>query len=38
MITQGVRVEDALANAREAIELTLEDLIATGEPVLACLW
>ena len=31
--TQGETVEEALANAREAIRLYLEDVIASGEPV-----
>ena len=31
--SQGDSVEEALANAREAILLTIEDLEATGEPV-----
>jgi antitoxin HicB len=32
-ITQGDTVEEALANAREAIALYIEDLEAAGEPV-----
>ena len=31
--TQGETVEEALANAREAIRLYLEDVIASGEEV-----
>ena len=31
--TQGETVDEALANAREAIELTIEDLEARGEVV-----
>ncbi|TAK34535.1 MAG: type II toxin-antitoxin system HicB family antitoxin [Chloroflexota bacterium] len=31
--TQGDTLEEALANAREAIELYLEDLRASGEPI-----
>ena len=31
--TQGDRLEEALANAREAIELYLEDLRESGEPI-----
>jgi antitoxin HicB len=31
--TQGETLEEALANAREAIELYLEDLRASGEPI-----
>ncbi len=32
-ITEGATIEEALANAREAIGLTLEDLAARGEPL-----
>ncbi len=32
-VTEGATVEEALANAREAISLTLEDLAARGEPI-----
>ncbi len=32
-ITQGRTREEALANAREALELTLESLIEEGEPI-----
>lgn len=32
-ITQGETIEECLAHAREAIELYLEDLIASGEPI-----
>jgi antitoxin HicB len=31
--TQGETVDEALANAREAIELNIEDMIANGEPL-----
>jgi predicted RNase H-like HicB family nuclease len=31
--TQGETVEEALNNARDAISLYLEDVIASGEPV-----
>ena len=31
--TEGVTLEEALANAREAIELYLEELQARGEPI-----
>ena len=31
--TQGDTLEEALANAREAIRLYLDDVIASGEPV-----
>jgi len=31
--SQGDTVEEALASAREAIELTIEDMEANGEPV-----
>ena len=31
--TQGETVEECVANAREAIELYLEDLVATGESI-----
>ncbi len=33
IVTQAETVEDALARAREAIELTLEDMAADGEPI-----
>jgi len=33
--TQGTNVEDALANAREAIEVHLEGLAIDGEPIPA---
>jgi antitoxin HicB len=33
--SQGETVEDALANAHEAIGVTLEDLSANGEPLPA---
>lgn len=32
-VTEGDTVDGALANAREAISLTLEDLAAHGEPI-----
>lgn len=32
-ITEGDSLEEALANAKDAIRLYLEDLIANGEPV-----
>lgn len=32
-ITQGETVEECLANAKEAIALYVEDLMASGEPV-----
>ena len=32
-ITEGDTLEEALANARDAIRLYLEDVIASGEPV-----
>jgi antitoxin HicB len=32
-VTEGTTPEEALANAREAISLTLEDLAAHGEPI-----
>lgn len=32
-VTEGATLEEALANAREAISLTLEDLAAHGEPI-----
>jgi len=32
-VTEGATLEEALANARDAISLTLEDLIARGEPI-----
>jgi predicted RNase H-like HicB family nuclease len=31
--SQGETVEEALANAREAINLTIEDMLAEGEPI-----
>lgn len=31
--SQGDTAEEALANAREAIELTIEDMDAAGEPI-----
>ena len=31
--TEGDNLEEALANAREAIELCIEQLVANGEPV-----
>jgi predicted RNase H-like HicB family nuclease len=31
--SQGSTVEEALANAREAVELTIEDLLERGEPI-----
>jgi predicted RNase H-like HicB family nuclease len=31
--SQGDSTEEALANAREAITLTIEDMLARGEPV-----
>jgi predicted RNase H-like HicB family nuclease len=31
--SQGETVDEALANAREAILLTIEDLMANGEPI-----
>jgi predicted RNase H-like HicB family nuclease len=31
--SQGETVEEALANAREAIELTIEGMLASGEPI-----
>ena len=31
VVTQGRTREDALANAREAVELTIEDMKARGE-------
>ena len=33
--TQGDTYEDALSNAREAIELVIEDRLARGEPIPA---
>lgn len=33
--TQGDTLEEALANAREAIRLYLEDVLASGEPIPA---
>jgi predicted RNase H-like HicB family nuclease len=32
-LTYGANREDALANAREAIEAYIEDLVASGEPI-----
>ncbi len=32
-VTEGGTLEEVLANAREAISLTLEDLVAHGEPI-----
>ena len=32
-ITQGESIEECLAHAQEAIELYIEDLVASGEPV-----
>ncbi|TMD25341.1 MAG: type II toxin-antitoxin system HicB family antitoxin [Chloroflexi bacterium] len=32
-ITQGETIEECLANAKEAISLYLEDLVAAGEPI-----
>ncbi len=32
-ITQGETVEECIAHAREAIELYLDDLVASGEPI-----
>jgi len=32
-VTEGTTVEEALANAREAIALTLEEIAARGEPL-----
>ena len=32
-ITEGDTVEEALANARDAIRLYLEDVVASGEPI-----
>lgn len=32
-ITQGETVDECLAHAQEAIELYIEDLVASGEPV-----
>ncbi len=32
-VTEGGTLEEALANAREAIALTLEDRAARGEPI-----
>jgi antitoxin HicB len=32
-ITQGKTIEECVANAQEAIALSIEDLIASGEPV-----
>jgi len=33
VVTQGRTREDALANAREAVELTIEDMKARGEAI-----
>ncbi|HVA32796.1 MAG TPA: type II toxin-antitoxin system HicB family antitoxin [Candidatus Baltobacteraceae bacterium] len=33
VVSEGDTVEEAMANVREAIELTLEDLTAHGEPL-----
>jgi antitoxin HicB len=33
--TQGETYEEAMANAREAIELVIEDRLARGEPIPA---
>jgi antitoxin HicB len=33
-VTDGATLEEVLANAREAISLTLEDLAAHDEPIL----
>lgn len=35
VVTEGATVDEAIANAREAIALTLEDLAARGEPLPA---
>ena len=32
-VTEGDTLEEALTNAREAIELYLEDVVASGEPI-----
>ena len=32
-ITQGESIDECLAHAQEAIELYIEDLVASGEPV-----
>jgi predicted RNase H-like HicB family nuclease len=32
-VTQGETIDECLANAREAISVYLEDLIASGEPI-----
>ena len=32
-ITQGDTVDECIANAKEAIQLYLEDLLASGEPI-----
>jgi len=32
-ITQGETIEECLAHAQEAIELYIEDLVASGEPI-----
>jgi len=31
--SQGDTIEEALANAREAVEVTIEDMEARGEPI-----
>jgi antitoxin HicB len=31
--SQGESAEEAIQNAREAIELTIEDMLASGEPI-----
>ena len=33
VVTQGRTLEEALANAREAIALTIEDMLARGESI-----
>jgi predicted RNase H-like HicB family nuclease len=33
VVTQGDRIEDAIAQAREAIQAHIEGLLADGEPV-----
>jgi predicted RNase H-like HicB family nuclease len=33
-VTEGEALEEALENARDAIRLYLEDVVASGEPVL----
>ena len=32
-LTQGETIEEAIANAKEAIAVYLDDLIASGEPI-----